>query len=89
MKAGGSANDAEFGVEDAANYGVLTIGDEVEGNREVIPTERGDYRRFYSGIAQAIAGGTAPPVTAADAVLGLRIIELARRSSAEGRRVTV
>jgi len=89
MKAGGSANDPAFGVEDAANYGVLTVGDEVDGNRETIPTERGDYRRFYSGIGRAIADGTAPPVSAADAVLGLRIMEFARESSVEGRRVMV
>lgn len=86
MRAGRSANDADYGVEDPAQHGVLTLAD---GTREVIPSERGDYRRFYSGVGQAIASGGPPPVTAADAVLGLRIIELARQSSAEGRRVTL
>jgi len=86
MKAGGSANDPAYGVEDAANYGVLNLPD---GTREVIPTERGDYRRYYSGVGQAIANGAPPPVTAEDAVAGLRIIELARESSREGRRITL
>ena len=86
MKAGGSANDPGYGVEDPAQYGVLT---RVDGTREVIPSEQGDYRRFYSGVGQAIAGGGVAPVTAADAVLGLRIIELARRSAAEGKRVAL
>jgi len=47
----------------------------------------GDYRRFYAGIGQAIAAGGEPPVTAADAITGLRIMELARRSAREGRRL--
>jgi len=86
MKAGGSANDPDYGVEDAAQHGVLTLPD---GTRETIVSERGDYKRFYSGVGRAIAEGAAPPVTAADAVLGLRIIELARRSAAEGKRVAL
>ena len=86
MKAGGSANDPGYGVEDAANYGVLNLPD---GTRETVPTEQGDYRRFYLGVGRAIAGGGAPPVTAEDAVAGLRIMELARESSAEGRRITL
>jgi scyllo-inositol 2-dehydrogenase (NADP+) len=86
MKAGGSANDPGFGVEDAGQYGVLTRAD---GSSEVIASERGDYRLFYSGIGQAIADGTAPPVTAVDAVAGLRLMELARQSAREGRRVSI
>jgi scyllo-inositol 2-dehydrogenase (NADP+) len=86
MKAGGSANDPAYGVEDAANYGVLNLPD---GGRETVPTERGDYRRFYSGVGRAIADGAPPPVTAEDAVAGLRLMELARESSAEGRRITL
>jgi scyllo-inositol 2-dehydrogenase (NADP+) len=84
MKAGRSARDPGFGVEDAAQHGVLTLPDSV---REVIATERGDYRRFYSGVGAAIAGGDVAPVTAADAVMGLRVIELARRSAVEGRKL--
>ena len=86
MKVGGSANDPAYGVEDAANYGVLSLPD---GTREAIPTERGDYRRYYSGVGQAILDGTAPPVTAEDAVAGLRLMELARESAREGRRITL
>jgi scyllo-inositol 2-dehydrogenase (NADP+) len=86
MKAGGRASDPGYGVEDPANHGVLTLAD---GARETIVTERGDYRRFYSGVGRAIAEGGVPPVTAADAVMGLRIIALARASAREGRRMTL
>ena len=40
MKAGGSANDPGYGVEDVANYGVLNLAD---GTRESVVSERGDY----------------------------------------------
>jgi scyllo-inositol 2-dehydrogenase (NADP+) len=86
LKGGASANDPAHGVEDAGQYGVLTLAD---GTGETVVSERGDYRRFYSGVARAVAEGMAPPVPAADAVAGLRLIELARASSAEGRRVTL
>lgn len=84
MRAGKSATEAGYGVEDPAQYGVLALAD---GTRETVPTERGDYRRYYSGVGRAIAEGSEPPVTAEDAVTGLRIMELARASSREGRRI--
>jgi scyllo-inositol 2-dehydrogenase (NADP+) len=86
MRAGRHANEDGYGVEDAAQHGVLTLAD---GTRETVPTERGDYRRYYSEIGRAIAEKSAPPVTAADAVAGLRLMDLARQSSSEGRRVRV
>lgn len=86
MKIGGSANDPAYGVEDPANYGTLNLPD---GTHERIATERGDYKRYYSGVAEAIATGGPPPVTAEDAVTGLKLMELARQSSREGRRISL
>lgn len=86
MKAGGRADDPSYGIEDAANYGVLTLPD---GSQERIPTVRGDYKRYYAGVARAIETGTPPPVTAEDAVIGLRLMDLARQSSREGRRISL
>jgi scyllo-inositol 2-dehydrogenase (NADP+) len=86
MKIGGSPNASDYGVEEPANYGVLTLGD---GTTEIIASERGDYRRYYSGIGRAIADRTPAPVSASDAVAGLRIMALARQSSAEGRRISL
>ena len=50
-------------------------------NRRVLPTLRGDYRSFYSGIARALLQGTAPPTTPRDGVRVARLMELARESS--------
>jgi scyllo-inositol 2-dehydrogenase (NADP+) len=84
LRGGGSAGDAGHGVEDAGIHGVLTHPD---GSRETIASERGDYRRFYAGMAAAIRDGAPPPVDPLDALAGLRLIECARRSAAEGRRL--
>ncbi|TPG38616.1 oxidoreductase [Sphingomonas koreensis] len=79
-------DSAGFGEDAAALFGTLTTPD---GVTRRIATERGAYRGFYEGVADAIGDGAPPPVDPADAVAGLRLIELARRSAAEGRRLTV
>lgn len=84
MRDGGSASAPEFGIDDPANHGVLWHAD---GSSETIASERGDYKRFYAGIARAIAGEGPVPVDPADAVAGLRLIDIARQSAAEGRRI--
>ncbi|OAN60179.1 oxidoreductase [Sphingomonas sp. TDK1] len=86
MRAGGSVRDPNHGLEDPAQYGKLTMPD---GLSEIITSERGDYRRFYAGVAAAIRDGTPSPVAAEDALGGLKLIELAKRSAQEGRRIPV
>ena len=62
----------------------------LEGEREVetiVPTRDGDYVGFYRRVAQAIAHGSAFPVTPQDAVDVMTIIELANESAREGKRL--
>ena len=73
-----------WGVEPEAAWGIL--GD--LGARRPVPTLDGDYPAYYAGIAAALRGGTAPPVTAREAVATLRVLEAARTSAAEARTVT-
>ena len=82
LRAGGRADAPGHGVEDPAQHGALIGGD---GTRRTVVSERGDYRRFYAGVARAIAEGVPAPVSPADALAGLRIVELARQSAREGR----
>jgi scyllo-inositol 2-dehydrogenase (NADP+) len=82
LRAGGRADDPGHGIEEPAQHGTLVS---IDGARRSIASERGDYRHFYSGVAQAVAGQGSPPVSPADALAGLRIIELARQSAAERR----
>jgi scyllo-inositol 2-dehydrogenase (NADP+) len=82
LRAGGRADDPQHGIEDEAQHGEMIAGD---GSRQPIVSQAGDYRRFYSGVARAIAGEGTLPVSPADALAGLRIIELARQSAIERR----
>jgi scyllo-inositol 2-dehydrogenase (NADP+) len=81
LRAGGSLGHGRAGdLHDLR--GLLTIGD---APPEPVPTEPGDWPRFYVRVAAAILDGAPPPVDPVDALLGLDLIALARRSAAEGR----
>ena len=84
LRGGGTASDADFGREPRTAWGTLT---DAAGATTPVEAERGDWRRFYAGVADAIAGGGPPPVTAAEALVGLRLIAQARRSASEGRTI--
>ncbi|MEO7169081.1 MAG: oxidoreductase [Sphingomonas sp.] len=86
LRAGASANDAGFGEEAPEAFGTLTVAD---GQPQMVPSIRGDWRRYYEGVADAILDGAPVPVDPADALTGLKLIALARRSAAEGCRLTV
>lgn len=82
LRAGGSVSAPGFGEDPDDLRGRLTMGD---GSPERVPTERGDWRRFYTSMADAIESGAPPPVDPAKALAALRLLQLARRSAAEGR----
>ncbi|MFZ5748420.1 MAG: oxidoreductase [Pseudomonadota bacterium] len=86
LRAGGRPGDPGYGVEDAAIHGTLTRAD---GTIETVVSQAGAYRGFYAAMAEAIANGAPPPVAPADAVAGLRLIEAARVSAREGRRIAL
>ena len=68
----------EWGTEPEARWGQL-----VAGERSVrVPSERGDWPRFYALLVRALRDGGPPPVDPHDAVAALRVIEAARRSAA-------
>jgi predicted dehydrogenase len=70
----------EYGLEPESRWGRLVRGE----GAEAVPTERGDYPRFYADVAQALLDGAPPPVAAADAVTTLEILEAARESARLG-----
>lgn len=67
-----------WGWSPPASWGTLGTGDDIAP----VPTERGDYGRFYQGIVAALREGAAPPVAPADALATLEVIGAARRSAA-------
>jgi scyllo-inositol 2-dehydrogenase (NADP+) len=84
LKAGAGPLDPGFGADPL--HGIFTSPD---GAREPVPTLPARWLSFYEAVGAAIRGEAPVPVDPADARTGLAIIELARRSSEEGRRLTL
>ena len=85
LRAGVTYGSPGFGEDPEQLYGVLTMANAAP---ERIRTQRGDWRPFYAGVVAAITGEAAAPVDPMDAVAGLELIELGRRSAEEGRTLT-
>lgn len=56
---------------------------------EAVPSARGDYRRYYTQVRDAILGQGKPPVTPEEAVQLMQWLDLGRRSAAEGRALSL
>ncbi len=86
LRDGALPDDPGFGTEPPESTGHLH-GD--DGETPVVPTERGDYRRFYVLLEAALRGAGPVPVDASDAVDVLRVLEAAAASAASGEVVTL
>jgi predicted dehydrogenase len=84
---GGMRPDAPgFGEEPEGRWGELRV-ERQEPRR--VPTVRGDYRGFYENVRDVLLGKAALAVTPEQAWRTTRLIELARESSGQGRRLHV
>jgi predicted dehydrogenase len=82
-------NEMPSEAEQQANSGVLTLVS-VEGIatlQERVPSAPSDYRSYYANVRDVLLGTAAPLVTVEHALNVMRVLELARESSA--RRCTV
>jgi scyllo-inositol 2-dehydrogenase (NADP+) len=75
----------DWGMEPQEKWGRLTN----EQGSESIPSQRGDWPRFYSLLEAALRKGSSPPVDPWDAVGGLEILDAARVSAATGTVVSL
>jgi predicted dehydrogenase len=75
-----------FGAEPPERWGSLHTGD---GSVTKVPTERGDYARFYQLFRDAVRGDGVRPVDPADSVRVLRVLEAAERSARMGTVATL
>ena len=71
---------SDWGAEPESRWGRLVSGEETTP----VPSERGDWPRFYAPLVRALRDGDPPPVDPHDAVATLRIIEAARARPARG-----
>lgn len=84
---GGMRPDAPgFGEEPENRWGELRV--EAKPPRRV-PTLRGDYRGFYENVRDVLLGSAELTVTPEQVWRTTRLIELARESSGQGRRLHV
>lgn len=81
-----------FGLEDPTNFGLLyrpeqqaTVAATAGCKAELVPTAAGAYQHYFVAIAAAICQQQPVPVSAEDALLGIRLIELAIQSSEQGK----
>ncbi|MFZ1963858.1 MAG: Gfo/Idh/MocA family oxidoreductase [Roseiarcus sp.] len=74
-------------------WGTLTVAPNPAAPERLVETrvktEIGDYRRFYGNVRAAILGAEPLASTAEDGFRVIRLLELARQSSAEGRTLKV
>ena len=77
LRGGGKPCDSRYGVD--PRDGVLTRTDGSEGP---VLSERGDYRRYYEAVRGAIAMQTPSPVTLAQDIAVMDILEAAELSAA-------
>ena len=62
---------------------------QLDGGVRRVPTLRGDYRGFYENVRDAVEGKAELMVKPEQAWRTTRLIELARESSGQGRRLKV
>ncbi|GAB3461602.1 oxidoreductase [Azotobacter salinestris] len=85
LRAGAAPGGPDWGLEAESQHGRLYT----EQEACTLPTLAGNYQLFYRQLAQALQRRLPPPVTPADALLGIRLIELACRSYEQGRTLEV
>lgn len=86
IKAGIAFAAPGFGEEPESAWGEVRV---CGGETRRVPTLKGDYRGFYANVRDALLGRAEPEVKPEQAWRTTRLIELARESSAQGRRLKV
>ncbi|MQY09158.1 Gfo/Idh/MocA family oxidoreductase [Actinomadura macrotermitis] len=81
LRAGRSPLDPGWGQAPPEAYGLLGT----PGSERPEPTLPGAYQDFYAGVERALRGQEPPPVTLADAIAGLEVIEAAQHSARDGQ----
>lgn len=76
----------EFGIEPETQSAYVVDG---QGRRETLATERGDWVAFYRGMRAAIEKHATVPVPVSEAREVMRVLDAARISSNEQRRVAL
>jgi predicted dehydrogenase len=86
-------DSAEWLREPESAWGTLVVAPDPNQpgdlNRTTVRTQAGDYRGYYANVRDAILGTGTLAVSSEDGYRVIRLLELARQSSAEGRTLEV
>jgi scyllo-inositol 2-dehydrogenase (NADP+) len=86
LRRGEEPHGEDWGLEAESQWGTLSLADGSAPRK--IPTEPGDYRRFYAGMRDAILDGAELPVTTKQSLASMRVLSLAQQSSRERRTIS-
>lgn len=87
IKAGTTFDSPDFGQDAEGHWGELRLCDANATRR--VPTLPGDYRGYYANVRDALTEKAKLAVTPEQAWRTTRLIELARESAGQGRRLRV
>ncbi|MBW2237979.1 MAG: hypothetical protein JRF39_02835 [Deltaproteobacteria bacterium] len=85
LKLGRVPNTPQWAEENKEQFGTLFT----EAGSKIVPTMRGSYQSYYSGIADAINAGKAVPVSGEDALRIINLLKIAEKSNRLGRTLAV
>ena len=89
LRSGHIPMNTAWGAEPEENWGLLTVSVNGTLTQRRIPSANCDYRDFYANLRDAILGKANLAVSTAWALDVMRLLELARQSSAQRRTVSV
>jgi scyllo-inositol 2-dehydrogenase (NADP+) len=89
LRQGNVPTDTAWGAEPEENWATLTVSENGALTQRRVPSAKCDYRDFYANLRDAILGKAKLAVTPEGALDVMRLLELARQSSAERRTIAV
>jgi scyllo-inositol 2-dehydrogenase (NADP+) len=87
LKQGANMNQPNWGQEPKENAGTLSIAEGDKITETGIPSEPGDYRRYYQNVRDAIVSGAPLDVSPEHGIAIMRALELGIESSKRGCRL--
>jgi predicted dehydrogenase len=83
LSAGDKPSGAQYGIDPDPGHLVLP-----GGSVQAVAAVRGNYRAYYEGLRDTLAGTAPVPVTAGEALAVMELLEIGEQSSRERREIT-
>jgi scyllo-inositol 2-dehydrogenase (NADP+) len=87
LKAGKKPIGEDWGLDDPAHYGILTLENNGKSESQKVKTIPGSYLTYYQKVYDHLRKGEDSPVTAEEGLMTIKLIELAKESSEQKRAI--